>query len=126
MGFLFPPQPPALFFFSPHEFHKNIFTAVKGTSSASECPFVLRSSEESCSPAVPSRKGNKTFSLHPAGGGGAAGTVLGPMAGGELGAGAWPVSCSAPWFPVLGGRGGRGREGKEASPRKGWDEAGEL
>lgn len=125
-GFCSLPNPPLFFFFSPHEFHKNIFTAVKGTSSASECPFVLRSSEESRSPAVPSRKGNKTFSPRPAGGGGALGAVLGPAAGGELGAGAWPASRSALWFPVLGGRGGRGREGKEASPRKGWDEAGEL
>lgn len=63
MGFLFSlsfPTSPLL-----HEFYKSISTAVKGTSSVSECPFVWCSMEESRSLPSPSRNGQETASTAP-------------------------------------------------------------
>lgn len=75
MGFLFSLSSPR------REFYKNIFAAVKGTSSVSECPFVWCRTEESCSLPIPSRNGNKTLPPHPSPGAPAA--LLPPVLGGR-------------------------------------------
>lgn len=86
-----------LFSLSSHEFYKNIFAAVKGTSSVSERPFVWCSTEESRSLPVPSRNGNKMLLPHSSPGAPAAvllrvlggrGQTDGPTAGCQLETGA--------------------------------------
>lgn len=54
-----------LFVSHPLEFYKNIFAAIQGTSSDSECPFSWCSTDEPQSFLIPSRNGNRTLLTHP-------------------------------------------------------------
>lgn len=115
-GFLFSPQPPGLFFFLPMNFTRIFSLLSRAQVQLLNAPLSYAAQRRHALPPCLLGKATKRFPRAPASSSGAPGAALGPVAGGEAGAGAagqgLPARRVGPQ-PLLRRR--RGREGAEGS-----------